>query len=78
MIHLCSYDLVSNILSGGADNLILRFDISRPAVGSGLGIRNAQDVYRRHDVSGVLLKHASISHINPIMMHDAYRTACGA
>ncbi|KAG9315850.1 WD40-repeat-containing domain protein [Chiua virens] len=41
------------LISGGADNLILRFDISRPEMGPGMGTgtRPAQDVYRRHDDS---------------------------
>lgn len=68
---------VSNVLSGGADNLILRFDVSRLAVDSGGGTRPAQDVYRRHEVRVALPRHASISRISPIMMRVTYRKACG-
>lgn len=73
MFHLHSYDLVPNILSGGADNLILRFDISRLAVGSSLATRPTQAVYRRHDVSRTLSKYPSISHNNPITTHIGQR-----
>lgn len=64
----------SDILSGGADNLILRFDISRLEVGSGQGTHPAQDVYRRHDVSPTTACFYQPYQPN----HDAYRTACGA
>ncbi|KAF8133718.1 WD40 repeat-like protein [Boletus edulis] len=39
------------LISGGADTLILRFDISRLAVGSSLGTHPARDVYRCHNDS---------------------------
>ncbi|KAF9242646.1 WD40 repeat-like protein [Melanogaster broomeanus] len=67
------------LISGGADNLILRFDISRLASGSGHGPSPAQDVYRRHDDSVRCVSahphqdevFLSASEDGTILLHDA-------